>query len=108
MKFEKYKTYWCIAPHAIWSEELPVVKPWQGELHINQADMGMAWTMHPVDSLKNHYSLKNVYINSKDVLFHTEEEARAVYIQSERARLADIMETVADGYEALAEFVNEK
>ncbi len=87
MKFENHKTYWCIAPRKEWNEEKSPVGPWQGELHINRAGMGRAWTMHPIDSLVHHYSRDNVDIISKTDLYHTEAEAKSAYIKFEVARL---------------------
>ncbi len=104
MKFERHKIYWCIAPDANWPEELPVVKPWQGKLYISKSDWGAAWYMHPVDPSP----YKSISIHSEDNLFYTEEEARAVYIQAERNRLVEIMETVEKDYQALEEFANAK
>ena len=107
MKFEKYETYWCIAPDKKWTEEKPMVKPWQGYLHINESDRGVVWTMHPLTLIRSyHWSPDYVHVN-KTNLFHTEEEAREAYIMAERERLTGILETVATAYKDLAEFRNE-
>ncbi len=89
MKFEKHGTYWCISPRAEWNEEMPMVKPWQGYLHINDG----YWTMHPLISVTEFYfSPDYVNIRTKCLVFHTEEEARDAYVISETERLVAILD----------------
>ncbi len=108
IEFENCKVYWCISPKAKWEDNFPEVKPWQGELHFNRSDMGVVWTMHPVDSLEHHWSLNNVYIYKKGHLFHTEKEASYAYYVIEKKRLQVLVDILKEEIKNLVNFVKEK
>ena len=102
-KFENHKVYWCIDPDAKWGENLPVVKPWQGKLHIyvDSFGGGASWTMHSVDSIKK------VQIHTNKYLFHTKKEASYEYIIIQKKRLQTLVNKLKKETEDLVNFTKE-
>ncbi len=79
MEFEYGKNYWCITQNCIW-----VVKPWEGTLYMSENTGDNVYSVYPVkDDGRDRVDM------IEPDLYHTEEEAKAAYIEAESFRLGD-------------------